>query len=526
MTRPSLTDARAALLNRPRAIAGGLSASLLLLFVPTATSGATQAPHYYPRSSPLYGTAKAYCSVGESGGYPLSGSYDNVYACGPVPVDGHGDTGPAIPKFWPITDNGGYQCTELAIRYLYVVTDGADLFLNKGNWNGEGSTFAGSAAAFYKLPSARHIDGHVSSEPRPGDIISEWGAAGSTAPQGDVGIVTSVTAHSINIVANNNNEAGTNTITMHSSRSWSINGGYYYYTNFQWITPTAFEIHPSVAARTYSPGEQDVFWKAGSGLKEEVWLNGFQTPVMIPGVTNVASAPAAAYNPALGEVDVYYRGTDGALWEEYWQNATWHGPLRVGMGTLGSDPTLAVDPNSGAQYIYWKVSGGGGLEGAVWSHGSFQGPFSIPGVTNAASGPAAAFNTTRGEIEVYYMGSNKGLWETYWNGKWNGPIDAGMGPLGTDPSVAVSPGGVGEQDVYWAGSGNSRIWEGWWNLGFHGPVAIPGLDNAASAPTAVVNSPRQQENVYYIGTDNALWETYWSGGKWYGPVRVVAGPIG
>lgn len=56
---------------------------------------------------------------------------------------------------------------------------------------------------------------------------------------GDVGVVTNVTSSAINIIAENNNSSGMNTITRHSPTSWSINSasGSYYYTNFSWFLP-------------------------------------------------------------------------------------------------------------------------------------------------------------------------------------------------------------------------------------------------------------------------------------------------
>jgi hypothetical protein len=45
---------------------------------------------------------------------------------------------------------------------------------------------------------------------------------------------------------------------------------------------------------------------------------------------------------------------------------------------------------------------------------------------------------SNGHTYVYWEGTNGDLWEAYWNGSWRGPIDHGMGTLGSAPTVAVS----------------------------------------------------------------------------------------
>jgi hypothetical protein len=55
------------------------------------------------------------------------------------------------------------------------------------------------------------------------------------------------------------------------------------------------------------------------------------------------------------------------------------------------------------------------------------------------------------------------------NGTWNGPLDVGMGQLGSPPPAA---GWNIEADVFWRGT-DANLWEGWQDSGsWNGPARI------------------------------------------------------
>jgi murein DD-endopeptidase MepM/ murein hydrolase activator NlpD len=93
--------------------------------------------------------------------------------------------------------------------------------------------------------------------------------------------------------------------------------------------PGALGSDPSLAVwpsgSINTPGQQDVFWKGSgnNGLWEAVWNNGWHGPSQVPGPNNLSGAPTAVVNPARSEEDVYWRGTDGQLWEITWTTAGW-----------------------------------------------------------------------------------------------------------------------------------------------------------------------------------------------------------
>lgn len=198
-------------------------------------------------------------------------------------------------------------------------------------------------------------------------------------------------------------------------------------------------VWPSVTRNT--PGQQDIFWKGSSDnrLWETVLNNGWRAPSSVPGVDNVASSPAVAVNAALDEEDIYWTGTDSHLWQEIWAGK-WSGPYDLGMGSLGSAPALCVWPSGtrgapGQEDVFWKGSGDSRLWEAVLNNG-WQGPRSVPGVSNVASGPAAVINVALDQEDIYWMGTDGHLWMEVWRGRWVGPYKLGM----EAQSQAVRPG--------------------------------------------------------------------------------------
>ena len=169
--------------------------------------------------TPGEGSGTGWC--GAYGGTNL-GSYDNIYAC-------YGPSAPATP-FNP--GYGGFQCTELANRYLYNV-DGHTVFGDSL----VGGNFVSTVASQYGISTS---SSGGSAMPVAGDIVSMWGGSSGQSQNGDnthVAVVTAVSGGSIttlneNDVSDSNGNNGFNTITV-SGSNWSFNGGYY--NTFDWL---------------------------------------------------------------------------------------------------------------------------------------------------------------------------------------------------------------------------------------------------------------------------------------------------
>jgi Carboxypeptidase regulatory-like domain/Stage II sporulation protein len=304
-------------------------------------------------------------------------------------------------------------------------------------------------------------------------------------------------------------------------------------------------------------------------------------------------SPAVATDSS-GNIYAFWENTGGGLEEAYYSASagSWSGPSAItvdgnGMGPLGSPPTVAVGPQTSGgyhyQYVFWKGTGStSDLYEAYWN-GSWHGPVNL-GDGPLGSAPTAGADSS-GNVYVYWESPGSQLYEVYYNGSaWDTPNEIkvngnGMGPLGSSPSVAVTPGG--SQYVFWKSPGNALyytyydgawhsqqeiantapldspptagadgsgdVYVFWENTGggleevhasdpaspssFGNPNAITvggsGLGPFGSAPTVGVNASSDDQYVFWrgVGSGADLWEAYWNG-SWNGPVNRGDGPLG
>ncbi len=204
-------------------MAAASAAILVLAGAPiTLLSGTSSASAFTPGE----GTGKAWCPG--YGGSNL-GSYVDVYACMPARKNG-GRT--------PFDSYPGFQCTELANRFLYTVTGNA-LFDNQ-----EGGNFVALAAAAYSLAAGHSCT--TGQLPAAGDIISMWGGRSRQPQNGgltEVAIVTKVTTTPSGWTITTLNQGGPSdtaarhgldTITVAADgKNWRTEHSFY--TSFDWL---------------------------------------------------------------------------------------------------------------------------------------------------------------------------------------------------------------------------------------------------------------------------------------------------
>jgi hypothetical protein len=273
---------------------------------------------------------------------------------------------------------------------------------------------------------------------------------------------------------------------------------------------------PVIASVAHPDGQQDVFWKGTDGNIWEIKHSGgtWHGPSRIR-VGPVDSAPAAVFQSSTRKEYVFWKGTDGNIWEAY-SNGAWHGPIRIGMGPVSSAPTAVTWGNH--VDVFWR-----GIDGNLWegknSGGTWSGPYRI-GMGRLGSAPtAAAF--TAGVQNVLWRGVDGNLWEgKYSGGAWHGPLKIGMGPMGSAPSATIQP-SSNQEDVVWMGMGGN-IWETVYNGSWIGPVKL-GMGRLGSAPSATAWG--SEVDLYWRGANGKLWKGWDSKGTWHGPVSQGLGYI-
>jgi hypothetical protein len=257
------------------------------------------------------------------------------------------------------------------------------------------------------------------------------------------------------------------------------------------------------AAGADGSGDQYVFWEGTNGALWDRWyVNGsWHGPAKIGAAGIMGSAPAVAVS-ASGQQDVFWRGRGaGNLWES-WHTTSWHGAVNLHAGRLGSQPAAGAD-KSGNQYVFWR-----GTDGHLWDEWylgeRWHGPARIKTAGKIASAPALAV-TAAGVQHVFWKGLDGNLWEDTYADGWRPAVSLGSGPLGSGPTAGVDA--DGDIFVFWQGTGGD-LWDRWTTAGqWHGPARIASGGTLGSAPTVAVQQ-RGQQDVFWRGTDGNLWETF------------------
>jgi hypothetical protein len=287
---------------------------------------------------------------------------------------------------------------------------------------------------------------------------------------------------------------------------------------------TDYGVGRPLAVVARAPGDEEVYWRGADGyLWEEAesggrWTGPLQTPI-----GSLGSSPAATIG-SHGYDYVFWEGTNGQLWEAGNYPGGWVGPTQIGMGPLGSQPTATSIPNSSGVAeidVFWYGTGTGvNLWRATYltSTGKWSGPSEI-GMGPLGSPPTATEQETSAgaQIQVYWDGTNGALWEADTSGgsTWSGPTSHGMGPLGSAPAVASL--GYGNENVFWGGT-YGRLWQANWDstswngVNLNGPTSV-GFGPMDSAPT-VAAVPPDEYDVFWIGPNSDLWEAQLVGQTW------------
>lgn len=266
----------------------------------------------------------------------------------------------------------------------------------------------------------------------------------------------------------------------------------------------------------------------------------------------ITSSIAVGAN-ADGRLEVFVRGTDGALWHQ-WQTAPssgpWSGWSSLGGGIIGTPAvgrnadgrlevfargldgalwhTWQVAPNSG--WSDWSSLGGGirnpvvghnsdgrmevfvqGDDGAVWNiwqvapNSTWSGWNSLGGVITTGIGVAG---NADGRLELFVRGTDGALWHQWQTapsaGPWSGWASRGGGILGTP---AVGRNADGRLEVFVRGTDSSlwHIWQGSPNGTWDGWAPLGGV---LTSDLTVANNADGRLEVFGRGTDRALWHIW------------------
>jgi hypothetical protein len=282
----------------------------------------------------------------------------------------------------------------------------------------------------------------------------------------------------------------------------------------QLVPPGASEenVGPSTTAVAVSrtAGNTDVFWVDANGgmytdFEVSPWDSWSEKTIVVPTRyfkghrTHTSILPGNAQMTALARtpdnLDVYAIGTDGNVYTSYWNSwsgldayglPNWASPFAITTSTCadtdvacsgagapgGAIASVARDPQTvhvffigkdgGVWSSYWTPSSG-------WVTQEIYGPSSRIQRGGAVAAPGAGISATArtsGNLDVFFIGADGGLWSSSWSANGGGwgtteiPGTAGTGMPGTSVSaVSRQPGAL---DVIFQGPGESTLrWVDW-----------------------------------------------------------------
>ena len=247
---------------------------------------------------------------------------------------------------------------------------------------------------------------------------------------------------------------------------------------------------------------------------------GFPDPLALPQAANVAGAPQTVSDQP-GDIDILWRGTDNHLWGLGFRNGTW-GTVSTDISAAGgAAATMVSDPSvvsSGAGHIdaFWEGEDQN-LWYAAFSAGWFGGgSWSVPvslGMGPLGSEPGAA-SPAPGLIDVFWKGSDGGLWVDRYNGRWSGPTPLDSGAVGGNPVVASA--GQGSDTVFWRDQ-SGALWEdtgalwGWSGAQALTSTALPANPSVSAAGSSI--------DVFW-NSGGELWRGALTAGSWSGAAAL------
>lgn len=275
-------------------------------------------------------------------------------------------------------------------------------------------------------------------------------------------------------------------------------------------------------AAAQSAGDVDAFFKGTDGKLWHDWYapgSGWHGPVSMGG--SLATQPSAVASVP-GNVAVFAKGRNGRLLEaSYAPGTNWSRLRQLKMGIIGSRPAAVAQAN-GQIDVFWRGSGDHHLWQAVYRPGKgWSKPQNLGGHLASAPAPAVSGN---GALTVAWRGARGHLWVIRGSRRsWGKPVDRGMGKLGSAPAVTGQASGL--VTVFWAASSHNGVWHITYTPGSGWSKATE-LSGGLSAGPVAVSVPGKGADVFWKGTDGKLWWSASRGSSWQRAAPLGLGKLG
>ena len=219
---------------------------------------------------------------------------------------------------------------------------------------------------------------------------------------------------------------------------------------------------PTVAVRPWNGSRltsyHDVFYlNNASAVIQRTYFEGVPRPEFNLGATlHPGSTVAAVWRYGFPDrLDLFGRGTEGALWQKSFDGTSW-GPwlARTGPGVVASDPT-AVSLSSGRLDVMFRGPDSKLLQLTSTDGRWSAAPTPVPG-HSISTGPGATY-TGPGRVDLLAGCGNALCWWTYDGSSWTYYGAVGAGGVSSTPTVISPARGVVEVAVRDENNNLSRL---------------------------------------------------------------------
>ena len=409
-------------------------------------------------------------------------------------------------------DTAGWNCVELAARYLYAITNEADVPPEVQLAKNVASRYHTAFTQFPLYPASGGT-GSYSSSIQDGDIISMWGGPNAQSA-GHVALVTDVSGVSggngrIKLLEENGSSTGIAYINVSGGQmtygSPTYAGGEFYYTSFQWLSPAA-----TLPAKPTSPHVTSTTGTSAALAWSEPASDqtSFASQYRVVGTSAWTAGPSAGASATSMIVtglktgtkytfQVGARNSKGTRWSAYFPGATVALPAEPGNVTAHTKATSAV--------LTWADNS---------NETSFVSQYKITGSGSWTAGPSVGANTktmtvtglTPGQRYIFQVGA-RNVAGTHWSAYAIGNTPQALPAQPGNPRVTAATGTT--ESLTWADdSDNETGFVSQYRVGSGSWVAGPSVGANVTSMTVggLKNGTRY---TFQVGARNSV-GTHWS----------------
>jgi hypothetical protein len=287
---------------------------------------------------------------------------------------------------------------------------------------------------------------------------------------------------------------------------------------------------PHISAVAWGPDRLDIFvrgtdgavyhkyWSPGTGWGPSVdgweWLGG-----------NIVGSPkVVSWGP--NRLDIFVKGLDGALYHKYWSPGTGWGPSVSDWEWLGGVIVGDIDVVSwGPERLdIFVVGTDGAMYHKYWSPGTGWGPSvsDYEWLGGVIVGSPAAVSWGPERLDIFVRGTDDAMYHKYWSpGTGWGPSVSDYEWLGGVLTAGPVPVSWAPErlDIFVVGT-DDAMYHMYWSPGTGwgpGVNSYEWLGGVLVGPPAPVSWGSERLDIFVRGTDGAMYHMYWSPGTGWGP---------